>query len=260
MKSSIGKLHKKPLKRNLSCCKGKKKKEIVCKKRKVINLSCPPPRINVTPVPGPQGPQGPQGPAGAQGIPGPQGPVGAQGLPGAQGIQGPVGPAGAPGATGATGATGPAGVSAFAFVCSTETQSPAAAPAPGAQGGAVTFNNPPIIGGTALTFTAPSTFTVNETGVYNISWEVFPTPGVNAFGLFFDPDAAGPAVPALVPCSNYGTNAGNQPYQGQVVAFLTAGGVLTLNRMDNMGALTLQSAIGGGTPTVSASIVIERLA
>lgn len=84
--------------------------------------------------------------------------------------------------------------------------------------------------------------------------------GNSAFGLFFDPDGAGPAVPALVPCSNYGTNAGNQPYQDQVVAFLTEGGVLTLNRIDNMGAQTLLNAIGGGTPTVNASIVIERLA
>ncbi len=111
-----------------------------------------------------------------------------------------------------------------------------------------------------MTFAAPSTIVINETGTYLISYEVFPTPGVNAFGLFFDPDAAGPAAPALVPCSNYGTNAGNQPYQGQVVATLTAGGVLTLNRMDNMGLLTIQGAIGGGTPTVSASIVIERIA
>ncbi|MCI1773466.1 collagen-like protein [Paenibacillus lautus] len=165
------------------------------------------------------------------------------------------------GATGATGATGPAGgLAAFAFVCSTDSQIVAAAPVPGGQGGAVTFNNPPVIGGTALTFTAPSTFTVNETGVYHISWEVFPTAGNSAFGLFFDPDAAGPAVPALVPCSNYGAGSGNQPYQGQVVTTLTAGGVLTLNRIDNMGAQTLQGAIGGGTPTVSASIVIERLA
>lgn len=249
MHRSISKLKKKPLKRTLSSCHGKKKKEIVVKKRKVINVSCPRPKINVTPVPGPQGPQGPQG------IPGPQGPAGAQGIPG------PVGPAGPAGAPGPAGPTGPAGgIASFAFLCSTVSQTIAAAPTPGGQGGAVTFENPPVIGGTAVTFAAPSTIIINETGTYHISFEVFPTPGVNAFGLFFDPDAAGPAPATLVPCSNYGTNAGNQPYQGQVVATLTAGGVLTLNRMDNMGALTIQGAIGGGTPTVSASIVIERLA
>ena len=54
---------------------------------------------------------------------------------------------------------------------------------------------------------------------------------------------AGPTPASLVLCSNYGTNAGNQPYQGQVVAQLTAGGTLTLNRIDNMGNLILQNAM-----------------
>ena len=87
---------------------------------------------------------------------------------------------------------------------------------------------------------------------------MFANPGDNAFGLFFDP--AGPTPASLVSCSNYGTGAGNQPYQGQVIAQLTAGGVLTLNRIDNMGNLVILNAIGGGTPVVSASIVIEKLA
>lgn len=184
-------------------------------------------------VPGPQGPQGPQGIPGPQGVPGPQGP------------QGPQGPAG--------------GIASSAFLCSTVSQTVAPAPAPTTQGGAVTFNNS-VINGPAITFAAPSTININETGLYNISWEVFPTAGNSAFGLFFDPDAAGPTPAALVPCSNYGAGSGNQPYQGQVVAQLTAGGVLTLNRIDNMGAQTLQGAIGGGTATVSASIVIEKIA
>lgn len=115
-----------------------------------------------------------------------------------------------------------------------------------------------LINATALTFAPPSSIVINETGTYNISWEVFPTAGDSAFGLFFDPAGAAPA--SLVLCSNYGSGAGNNPYQGQVVAQLTAGGVLTLNRIDNMGAQTLQNDIGGGTPTVSASIVIEKLA
>ncbi|MCY9664166.1 hypothetical protein M5X11_04115 [Paenibacillus alginolyticus] len=136
-------------------------------------------------------------------------------------------------------------------------QNIAAASVPGGQGGAVSFNDS-LINGTAISFTAPQTINILESGTYNISWEVFPTQGNNAFGLFFDP--AGPTPANLVPCSNYGTNAGNQPYQGQVVAQLTAGGTLTLNRIDNMGNLVLQNAIGGGTPVVSASIVIEKLA
>ncbi|WP_260845809.1 hypothetical protein [Paenibacillus sp. Y412MC10] len=144
-------------------------------------------------------------------------------------------------------------------MCSTVDQTVAAAPTPGGQGGAVTFNNS-VINGTATSFTSPSTVNILETGFYNISWEVFPTAGNSAFGLFFDPDAAGPLPATLVPCSNYGSGAGNNPYQGQVVARLTAGGILTLNRIDNMGTQTLQGSIGGGTPTTSASIVIEKLA
>ncbi|WP_245585956.1 hypothetical protein [Paenibacillus pinihumi] len=124
----------------------------------------------------------------------------------------------------------------------------------------MTFNNS-TVNGTAITFVGPSSITINTTGIYNISWEVFPVAGNSAFGLFFDPAGAPPA--ALVPCSNYGSGAGNNPYQGQVVTSLTSGGVLTLNRIDPTGTVTLQNSIGGGaseTPTVSASIVIERLA
>ncbi|USB35176.1 collagen-like protein [Paenibacillus sp. YPG26] len=220
-------------------------KNIIVKK-KIVRVSCPPPVVKVTPVPGPPGPQGAPGLPGPQGIPGAVGPVG---------LQGPAGPVGA---TGPQGPAGPAGgISDFAFLCSDVAQTIAPAPAPGGQGGAVTFNNS-LINAAAVTFTPPSTIVINTSGVYKITWEVFPTPGNSAFGLFFDPAGAAPA--ALVPCSNYGTNAGNNPYTGQVVTALSAGGTLTLNRIDPTGTVTLQNAIGGGTPTVSASLVIERLA
>lgn len=216
-------------KKPVLCPPKKKKKIVLCppkKRKKIVIVKKIVKRVG---VPGPRGPQGPQGVPGA---------------PGAQGVPGVPGPAG--------------GLAAAAFLCSTEAQTVAPAPVPGGQGGAVTFNNPPVLNGTAVSFTAPSTININESGLYNISWEVFVTPGDTAFGLFFDP--AGPAPASLVPCSNYGSGSGNQPYQGQVVAQLTAGGVLTLNRIDNMGMLVLQNAIGGGTPTVSASIVIEKIA
>ncbi|MCY9589128.1 hypothetical protein PC41400_12970 [Paenibacillus chitinolyticus] len=208
-------------KKTIIVCKPKRKKKVVIVKKKIVKVSCPPPTVNVTPIPGPQGPQG---------------------LPGAQGPQGPAG-----------------GISSFAFLCSTEAQTIAAAPTPGGQGGAVSFNGS-VISATAITFAPPSSIVINENGFYKITYEVFPTQGNNAFGLFFDPDAAGPAPATLVLCSNYGTGAGNNPYPGQVIVQLTAGGVLTLNRIDNTGTLTLQNAIGGGTPTVSASLSIEKLA
>ncbi|MBM7569044.1 collagen-like protein [Paenibacillus sacheonensis] len=224
-------------------CKPKKKRKNIIIKKKIVKVACPAPNVNVTPVPGPQGPQGPLGPQGPQG---------------AQGLQGPLGPQGPQGIQGATGPQGPAGGMAdFAFFCSTVEQNVTAAPVPGGQGGAVTFNDS-LINATAVTFAPPSNIIINETGTYNISWEVFPTAGDSAFGLFFDP--AGPAPATLVPCSNYGSGAGNNPYQGQVIANLSAGGILTLNRIDNMGTQVLQNAIGGGTPTVSASVVIEKLA
>ncbi|MNM56646.1 Collagen triple helix repeat protein [compost metagenome] len=240
-------------KRHVRVCKVCRRKRAhhknIIVKKKVVRVSCPPPVVKVTPVPGPQGPQGPQG------IPGAVGPAGPQG---AIGLQGPVGPAGAAGPAGATGPAGPAGgISDFAFLCSDVAQTVAAAPAPGGQGGAVTFDNS-LISATAITFTPPSTIVINTSGIYKITWEVFPTPGDSAFGLFFDPAGAAPA--ALVLCSNYGSGAGNNPYTGQVVTALSAGGTLTLNRIDPTGTVTLQNTIGGGTPTVSAAIVIEKLA
>ncbi|WP_317957446.1 collagen-like protein [Paenibacillus chitinolyticus] len=218
--------------------KPKRKNKIVIVKKKIVKVSCPPPNVNVTPIPGPQGPQG---------LPGAQGPQGPQGLQGIQGLAGPQGPQGPAG-----------GISSFAFLSSTEAQTIAAAATPGEQGGAVSFNGS-VISATAITFAPPSSIVINENGFYKLTY-VFPTPGNNAFGLFFDPDGVGPVPPALVPCSNYGTNAGNTPYPGQVIVQLTAGGVLTLNRIDNTGALTLQNAIEGGTPTVSVSLSIEKLA
>ncbi|MFD7524669.1 collagen-like protein [Paenibacillus chitinolyticus] len=232
-------------KKTIIVCKPKRKKKVIIVKKKIVKVSCPPPTVNVTPIPGPQGPQGPQGPAGPQGPQGPAGPQGPQGIQGPAGPQGPQGPAG--------------GISSFAFLCSTAAQTIAAAPTPGGQGGAVSFNDS-VISATAITFAPPSSIVINENGFYKITYEVFPTQGNNAFGLFFDPDGAGPAPATLVPCSNYGTGAGNNPYPGQVIVQLTAGGVLTLNRIDNTGTLTLQNAIGGGTPTVSASLSIEKLA
>jgi hypothetical protein len=139
------------------------------------------------------------------------------------------------------------------------TQTVAAPAVVNTAGGAVTFDAS-VIGGTGISFVAPSTIVIGTPGTYNISWEVFPTPGSSAFALFFTPTGSATAI--LVPCSNYGTNAGNQPYQGQVVATFGTTGTLTLNRTDTTGTVTLLSNIdgAGGASTVSASIVIERLA
>ncbi|MEY8744700.1 collagen-like protein [Bacillales bacterium AN1005] len=134
-------------KRNVTVCptRGKRKERRVKVVKKIVQVKCPPPEVNVTTPtvvgptgpqgtqgaqgaqgnqgvqgppgpqgpaggpPGPQGPQGVPGPAGAvgpQGVAGPAGPIGAQGVPGEQGLLGPQGPQGVPGPAGAIGPQG----------------------------------------------------------------------------------------------------------------------------------------------------------
>ncbi|WP_048602405.1 collagen-like protein [Rubeoparvulum massiliense] len=105
----ICKIPKKSFNKKLNICKPKKKRarqRVVIRKRKIIKVNCPPPKINIIAkavAPGPQGSQGPQGPQGlpgtkgVAGIQGPPGQQGSQGLPGPQGVPGPQGPPGPPG-------------------------------------------------------------------------------------------------------------------------------------------------------------------
>jgi BclA C-terminal domain/Collagen triple helix repeat (20 copies) len=135
--------------------------------------------------PGPQGPTGPTGPAG--GPPGPTGPTGPTGPPGPMGATGPIGPTGLMGATGPTGPTGLMGP--------TGSTGPAGPTGPtgatGATGGLaavlfdwnngaitiginfpVPFNQAAFLVGTAISKTNNTTFTVNSTGVYRVTYSV----------------------------------------------------------------------------------------
>lgn len=154
------------------------------------------------------------------------------------------------GPTGPTGATGPTAPPNFAFIYSTVTQL-LPPPKPGGVGGPVTFNNS-LINSTAISFTPPASINILQTGFYRITWEVFPTAGVSAFGLFLGSPAS-----TLVPGSDYGTNTGNTPYTGQVIAQLTAGSVMTLENI--LGGPTLQVFTTSFGNTVSASVIIEFL-
>lgn len=84
--------------------------------KKIVQVTCPPPEVNVTTptvvgATGPQGAQGIQGVQGTQGVPGPQGARGLQGVEGPQGpAGGPPGPQGPQGQPGPAGAMGPQGV------------------------------------------------------------------------------------------------------------------------------------------------------
>lgn len=154
------------------------------------------------------------------------------------------------GPAGPTGPTGPAPVASFAYLYSTEFQSIASAPAPGEQGGVVSFNNT-LIQGTAINFAAPSTIQILEDGFYRINWEVSISGGTSAFALFS-------GTGALIPGSNYGSVQTNATFTGQVITALTAGETLTLNRITQFTLVSLTNSIGSA-PVVSASVIIEKL-
>ena len=109
-----------------------------------------------------------------------------------------------------------------------------------------------LVAGPALAFAAPNDIVVLETGYYNISWQVYKSGYDSAFALFFDTVSG----TAMVPGSNYGAMAHDEIYQGQAIALLTAGGILTLNRIDSLYTQTTLNEIGDGTLLIGASIVI----
>src|SRR6476469_8236934 len=123
--------------------------------------------------PGPQGPTGPTGPTGpAGGPPGPTGPTGPTGPPGPMGATGPTGPTGLMGPTGSTGATGPTGATGA-------TGGLAAVLFDWNNGGItiginspIPFNHAEFVVGTAISKTNSTTFTVNSTGVYRVTYSV----------------------------------------------------------------------------------------
>lgn len=115
-------------------------------------------------------PTGADGAAGAAGATGATGPTGAAGPAGAAGADGATGPTGATGATGATGPTGAAPPFNGLYATNVPSQSPAS------DGTALTFDTNQLEEGTAVTHTASSgDFTINEAGVYLISYSVIGT-------------------------------------------------------------------------------------
>jgi len=118
------------------------------------------------------------------------------------------------------------------------------------QGDAVEFTGS-LPAGTALAFASPAEIDILESGYYHISWDVYKWGYDSAFALFFDG--------TMVPGSNYGAMAHDEKYHGQAIAALTAGGVLTLNRIDSMYNQTIYNQIGDGTRVTGASIVIIKI-
>ena len=106
-----------------------------------------------------------------------------------------------------------------------------------------------------MAFASPDGIQVLESGYYNMSWEVFKWGYDSAFALFYDEGSA----LAMVPGSNYGAMAHDEIYRGQAIAFLTAGGVLTLNRIDSLYTQTIFNQVSGGTFVTGASIVMIKI-
>jgi len=105
--------------------------------------------------------------------------------------------------------------------------------------------------GAALSFAGPTEIEVLESGYYSISWDVYKWGYDSAFALFFNG--------TMVLGSNYGAMAHDEKYHGQTIAALSAGGVLTLNRIDSMYNQTIYNQIGDGTRVIGASIVIIKI-
>jgi len=167
---------------------------------------------------------------------------------------GPTGPEGPQGPTGPTGPPGAGVGQSFLFVWTTQEQSLAPTPAAGEQGEAVTFTDDLVVG-PALSFTGPAQINILESGYYNISWEVYKWGYDSAFALFFD---AGTGA-QMVPGSNYGAMAHDEIYRGQAISFLSAGGTLTLNRIDSLYTQTIFNQVSGGASVTGASVVVVKI-
>ncbi|MCY9549050.1 hypothetical protein [Lysinibacillus xylanilyticus] len=119
--------------------------------------------------------------------------------------------------------------------------------------GQVTFNTNGNITPAGFVTHVPGTapITINQTGIYLITYEVFVTGGPNAFALFNGNNQ--------IAGSNYGDNSGNSTQIGQVITTLNELDVLTLRNIFVNPTALLNVTIGG-ISVISASIVILRLA
>lgn len=212
---------------------------------------------------GATGPTGPKGPAGATGITGAMGPsgvIGATGSTGPTGPNGSTGPNGPPGFAGATGPGGSTGSTGSMGVTGTATFLAPSLGAfystrqqmLGASGDAIFFEhtNAPITG-TAIAFTpgvgpAGETFTINQTGFYEISYGAFSvqtsTTGQGSIALSFN----GSILPSL-----FGSTDQINDSQGDAVMaafegiyhFATPGSLKLVNSDDHAITITPPSSL-----------------
>ncbi len=151
------------------------------------------------------------------------------------------------GATGSQGAKGDAGasvagLSAYAYVYNLAAQTVAI-------GAAVTFDS----NGSMLGFThtvGTSFITVNNSGVYSILFSTSATEP-SQFAVFVNSVA--------VPSSVYGSGAGTQQNNGQLIISLATADIISLVNHSSAAAVGLPSLMGGTQANVNASVLIEKL-
>jgi hypothetical protein len=172
---------------------------------------------------------------------GPSGPTGPTGNTGASGTAGPTGP------TGATGATG-GGLGSYGYVFNTGAEVVAIE-------ANVNFDSNGVLAGITH---APGNagIQVSSAGDYEITFSVS---GVepSQFALFDTPGAGGAATP--IPGTVYGSGAGTQQDNGQVIVTLGVNDTITLVNHSSAAAVTLQTLAGGTQTTVNSSVVIKKL-
>jgi hypothetical protein len=179
---------------------------------------------------------------GMTGLRGPTGASGTAGATGPTGATGSAGPAGAVGGIGPGGPPGGAGTVAYAYIYNLGTQSVAI-------DANVNFDSNGDLSG--FTHTAGTTgLAVASAGEYRVDFSVT-ADEPNQFTLMDN----GLAVPG----STYGSGAGTQQNDGQVVLHLAAGDVLTLENHASAAAVTLQTLAGGTETNVNASLTAEQL-
>jgi hypothetical protein len=191
---------------------------------------------------GNDGATGNTGNNGATGNTGSQGPAGNNGATGNTGSQG---PAGNDGAQGNTGPAGSNGVSGYAYYYNVAAQTVAIE-------ADILFdtngvNSPaPITTHTAGT----AAIIVASTGTYKVSFIVSATESGQVAVFLNGAPVAG---------SIYGSGAGTQQNNGQVIFSAFAGSTITVRNHSSAAALGLPTPIGGTQASVNASIMLEKL-
>jgi hypothetical protein len=200
--------------------------------------------VGATGAMGPMGSNGLDGAIGPVGPVGPVGPIGLQGPVGATGAMGPMGSNGLVGAIGPTGATGVVSVE-YGYIYNLNATTVAI-------DAAVTFSDNGICTAGILHGLGSADITFVYPGDYKVLFSVSGTEP-NQFALFIN------GAPTPVPGSVYGSGAGTQQNNGQVILIIRENDVLQLKNYSSAAAVGLASVIGGTEANVNASILIQKL-